>query len=439
MTNGIAPTEPATAKTEPTREYVAGGDGGLGWWYTQASQRLRTLPHCIDDVTADLADDLYDRMMVDPQAGGAVNIFRASILEDGVKLTSPVEKDADGYDLGQEIAATCTTALDELDIPVDDVWWNMLDALPFGNKVGELVYRQDGKWLMLRAIKVKPRHATAFVVDQFNNILGLVGPSGLRSGADGQPTLLPLEKFAVLSFRPKDADPRGTSVLRPAYNGWWLKQQTWVEFLKYLTQFASASLVGKTPPGAKAANPGDPKPADVMLAQLLGFRNGTAVVLPAGAELDPLFSTGEGQAFHRAFELYGREIVMGVISQTRAILEAEHGSKADSQTSQDILDTLVRQAKKSVQRMIRRDVLRPFVRYNYGEAAVPLAPVVTLGNVEEQDRTPMWNAFAALWKSGALDESQRAEMCRILGLPAPTARPEAADAGTAVDETGQAA
>lgn len=426
MSNGTIPAEAPANKAELTREYVSGGT--VLW----SSTRLRTLPHPIDDLTQDLGDDLYDRILYDPQASGAVHVLKTGILEDGCLLASSVTQEgADGFAQAQEIAAFCTAAFDELDIPLDDVLWNLLDAIAFGNKIGELVYRQDGRWLMLRAIKVKPRRATAFVVDQFMNVLGLVGRPGLLGSLDvqEQPTVLPLEKFAVYSFHPRDSDPRGTSILRPAYNAWWLKMQTWGEFLKFLTQFASPSLWGTTPEGAKSP-PDDPEtPQQKMLAQLLQFRNGTAAVFPAGANLDTILSSGEGQAFHAAFELYGREIVTAILNQTRAILEAQHGSRADSETSQDVLDTLVRQTKKSVVRMIRRGILRPLVRYNFGDAAVALTPLATLGNVEEQDRTGMWNAIANLARANYFDVSQLPAVDTLANLPPRAVSVAPVDAG----------
>src|SRR5579871_2036028 len=52
-----------------SREYVAGG----GWaWYGQVA---RTLPNSIDDATADFGDDLYERMMFDPQVASVINIL----------------------------------------------------------------------------------------------------------------------------------------------------------------------------------------------------------------------------------------------------------------------------------------------------------------------------------------------------------------------------
>jgi hypothetical protein len=163
--------------------------------------------------------------------------------------------------------------LDRLDPSIDDVVWSMLDATCFGNKVAELVSvleRDDGPggartWLRIRAIKPEPRQSVAFVVEQFMNLVGFLGatpgqatPSTGSPLKPGDPAILPRDKFAVLSWRPRDCDPRGTSILRPAYEAWWRKRQMFPEYLKYLTQFAGPSLWGSPPADALPASVADP-------------------------------------------------------------------------------------------------------------------------------------------------------------------------------------
>lgn len=437
MTNGIVKLEQQDlAKPADTqREYVAGGSS----FYQNGA---RSLPWAIDDITQDLGDDVYDRMLMDPQVAASVNVFKAAILEDGVNLVPPVtDMDADGYDLAVEIDAFCEHALDEMpsEISFDDTLWDLASGIALGNRVAEQTYHVDrtfsGKQqLTLASVKVKPRRSTAFVVDTWYNVLGLLGaqPGQGQAARAGtvlfDPTheidLLPRSKFAVYTFRPKDNDPRGTSILRPAYNAWWLKMQTWVEYLKYLAQFASPMLIGITADKAKGV--GGKSPEDLMLEMLIQARNGTAIAAIFGSKIEYMQSQGNGEAFHAAFALYGREIVTAILNQTRATMEAENGSKADSETSQDVLDTLVRQGKKSVQRMVRRDILRYTVLYNYGEKALALTPKVTLGQTEAQDWHKIAGSVATLWSSKYLDASQRPGLDLLMNLP-PRMAPEPGD------------
>jgi hypothetical protein len=207
------------------REYVAGG----GWaWYGQVA---RTLSNSIDDATADFGDDLYERMLHDPQIAAVVNIFKASILETGLTMTSAVRSRSDpDYDTAAEIADEAAHMIAEFNGNLDDVLYNMLDCIAFGNKVAEQTYklqaaRKDGrKILVLDTLKVRPRRSTAFAVDIYFNVVGLlvrVPPnaspwsSTMIFGPQDEPfNLLPPQKFVIANFRVKDADVRGSSILR---------------------------------------------------------------------------------------------------------------------------------------------------------------------------------------------------------------------------------
>lgn len=448
-------TDLATTETDRSTlatEYVA---GGVGLWSRQA---LRTLPSAIDDITQDFGDDLYDRMDLDPVVHANKNVLKTAIIEEGLRLAPAVDDaDADGYELANEIANFCQSVLNDLQIPLDDVLFDLLDAIQCGSKLAEEVYRavpatsyvlpgtspisRTQDMLILSALKPKPRASTAFIVDAYMNVQGIAAarpgmgsvPQGLYAAPLRSPNVLSRDKFAVLTFRPKNADPRGTSAFRPAYFPWFAKQQVWDEFLKYLAQFASPSIYAiaseaSTKTGilvTDASGTTTTRPAgEVLRDTLLDFRNGTAMGLPYGTLVDTLQVAGDGQAFHNAFLHCDQQITVAILHQTRATMEAEHGSKADSETGQDILGTIQRQAKRSVCTMLRRDILRPLVSYNYGpDAARRLTPNASLGSVEKQDFNAFALAIAALAKVGYLDPSQYAAIDQQLNLPAREAMP----------------
>ena len=417
---------------EPAREYVA---GGASWW---ARTRTQSLPWPFDDLTEDFGDDIYDRMYLDPQAAAVLNVLRAGAIEEGVNLTPPeavAAADADGHDLAIEIRDFCRSVLNDLETPLDDVLWDMLAALRSGSRVAEQVYSDAqlarGR-LVLRALKVKPQRATAFVVDAFMNVVGLqvlqpALPAAVGGVAQPRNPVVDRSKFAVYTFRPENGDPRGRSIYRPAYPPWWAKMQVWPEFLKYLARFASPSIYATT--GEKAQevvikNPDGTitrkSPVEFLFETLLAFQNGTVAAFPYGTLLEVLEATGDGAPFLNAFGRCDQQITIAVLHQTRATLEAKYGSRADSESGQDTLDTIVRQIKRSLCRMLRTDVLRPMVAYTYGEdAAQALTPVASLGSVERRDVAKMAVAIAALAKQGLIFPSQLPGIYAQLNLPAP--------------------
>lgn len=438
--------KPPLGKVDVTREYVA---GGRLWWYPDTARRL---PWSIDDISADFGDDIYERMLHDPQVKACGQILKKSIIEDGVYLRPAVD-DADDpdYEQAKSISEHLQRQLDEQEVSLDDALNNMLDAAFYGNKVAEVKWEfgkgpkgMHNRVLNPVALKVKPREATSFVVDAYMNIVGLYATSptssvGTVSGSTiikpDDPNLLPRTKFAVLTWEPRDGDPRGTSVLRSAYDPWWRKRQIIVEYMRYMTQFAGPSVIGYTAESASLGAQADPlgnvvtdpvtgqmvpalTPEEQMLSTLLAWRNGLAAAFPYGSKVEVVQPAGDGSAFLKGLLQADQQITKAILTQELATEQGEHQTRAAATVHQDVLATIVRQGKKSVQRMIFMDVLRRWVIMNIGDDALHLTPFVSLGTTEEEDKSPKMNAVAALQRSGYLDMSQYPGIDEILGLPA---------------------
>lgn len=428
------PSEPRATR-DLEREYTAGGS----WPWASSQNALRTLPNAIDDVTQDFGDDIYERMLFDPQVSACTQVMKAGILENGPAISSAVsEKEDVNYDLAKMLADEAEDMFSDMDTPLDDVLWDLLDSLPFGNKVAEQVFqlgasKTDGKEIYrLWRLKVKPRNATAFVVDAFTNVIGLLAQlpgepqpyqgSIMLPGDGPVENLLPKRKFAISTFRAKDSDPRGRSILRSAYEPWWRKRQVIPEYLKYISQFAGPSLVGTLAEDATPTpDPNDPtrtvSPVDIMMAALLAFRNGTAIVVPNGAEVTPIVMQGEGMAFLRALDNCDQQITKAVLTQSLATEEGKHMARAAAQVHQDVLGTLIRQGKRGVARVLRQQILRNWAIYNWGDEAARYAPLVSFGEADQQDIAQLMQGVAALANANYVHASQTPGIDKMLNLP----------------------
>ena len=99
---------------------------------------------------------------------------------------------------------------------------------------------------------------------------------------------------------------------------------------------------------------------------------------------------GAGEVFHNAVDLFNREIVHGILFQTRATTEAQHGSKADSQTGQDIFGLLVDAGRQMLGATLREDAFRHLIALNFGQdVADEFTPLVTFGTKEEDKVGPV--------------------------------------------------
>lgn len=410
-----------------------------------------------DDLTRDFGNDIYAEMVKDPQVCAALVVLKASILEDGLMLKPAIE-DQEGakYEKAVKIRDLAVRMFERMTTPLDAVLWNMLDALAYGNKVAEQVHewqtvKGEGRLLMVKALKPKPRQAVSFVVDPYMNVIGVLGAKPGEGSVSHRPVLtagaaeiIPPDKIMYLTHRDEDLDPRGTSILRAAYEPWWKKRQLGPEYLHYLSQFASPS-VWATPPEGSTAAPNtdaignlldsdgavvedpDDEDADIdeplsvhdeLLAVLMAWRNGYAMVAPHGTQIHTVEMLGDGSPFLNAFVLYDAQIVKSILTQSLATEEGQHQARSAASVHQDVLDTLVRQLKKAVLEMVHGQVLVPWVQRNWGdEAAEELTPVPSLGTTERQDLPQIMTAVAALMRAAYFHSSQLPALDDMLSLP----------------------
>ncbi len=376
------------------REYVVGGASSS--FYTTTRQQV--LPLAFDDLTYDLGYDLYQRMMNHPQVKAKINILITWILQSGVTFAPAVtDKDADGYEQAAELVSWCERVFDDLDTSSDDVLYDLASAIAYGCRVAELVSAYDETYtgktqLVIRRMNVKPVPSVRFVVDDYLNVQGIYG--GMITDGDGPPRarVLPREKFAIWSFRPSNNDPRGTSLLRSAYNAWNTSLQVLPEYYKYLVQFASPSIFGTTAPNAQDERVVDSEGVtrtvsaqEALLYKILAFQNGTGMAAPEGTQLDVLWSQGDGKAFLNALERFDNEIAVAITNQLLATEQGKYGSKSQAGTHQDAITIAIQQMKRSLCRMLRRDVLYDTVRVNYGDDVAALTPLVSLGKTDQRD------------------------------------------------------
>lgn len=422
----LKPTRKSSRTRDFTKEYVSGGTNTFVW----RGRGRQPLPHPFDDLSRRQGIEVYEKMMTDYQVASTVRLYKTAILEDGMEFSPAVTDPAEeGFELAQEIHREWIDNVEYMQTDLNDVLFNMLNAAAYGNKVAEQVYELRNNRLALKALKVKPREAVAFVVDEYLNVLGLLADtngSGIVPWVGDETNIIPREKFAVLTFQPEDGDPRGTSLLRPAYEPWWRKRQIMPEYLKFLAQFAGPSIYAIAPEGAEVPRTDEDEEEDATPAQtpeerlvetIINFRNGTAMALPYGTEVNLIQSEGDGLAFLNSVSGCDLAITKAILVQQLATEESQFMARAAAQVHQDVLATLIRQGKFAVVRMMIQDVVRPWVAYNWGPQAIKLCPKASLGEVEAEDMVSLMNAVANLMGKGFFVEEQLPWIDRQLGFP----------------------
>lgn len=443
---------PSLKATDPFREYIAAGD------WTALSEWVRVLPKAIDDLQAEVGTDIYTRMIRDDAVSSAVQILKLAVLADGIRLEPALDIPEDPSKVQAEDLAKAERAaelkefvqevLDRMDTPIRSVAKELLDGVSQGFKLAEIVYQvlEDGPYagkFGVARIKPKPRANVGLVTDAHGNLLGAIGriperpaelPQIMPDGnPEAHPGWLPLEKFLLFVHAPQDGDPRGTSQLRPAYKPWFVKSRRWPSYDRYLEQFATPAVVGKTPVDqgdfvpavdATGAPVTDAEGAPTMvsaeaalLMALQKFANGTALAVKGGSEVDVLYSQGDGQAHINAFDLCDRAIYRAILGTARSTMEAKNSSQSDAGAAQDILGLVIADVKQELADCLNQ-LVRHLMALNFADAEDrALAPSFALSQTEPQDLAKMISAVAAAFGAGMIHESQLPGLDSKLGLP----------------------
>jgi hypothetical protein len=399
--------------------------------YTAAGALVQTLPLASDDLTQDFGVAIYDQMALDPQIHAGRRILVTAALNQPVQFSIPVPRQSPTgasnpqYDRAAKLTAFVRDGFRRLPVPLETTLFEMATgALTHGHCLAEKVEGPPARVLpnygplrVLVDLKPRPLTAYAFVQDVYANTLGItpralapVGQTTYAQGtlATGAP-VYSLDHFAVLTWNGQYRDPRGQSLLRAAFGAWWKKRQAEPGLLAYLARFGQPSLDLEMAPNTpdQVTVDGEVQASrDLYLAMGQAYQAGGIQVRPPGSKSALQEASGDGAAYIQAEALWNREISMALLGQTLATNEAQHESRAAATVHQDILALLIRYIKFWLADFVYHQLIVPWVRMNFGESAVPLAPTVSLGQTDPENLAAVANAIAQMTSAGYWDATQ---------------------------------
>lgn len=440
--------EPRTATTitaaDLARQYVA---SRLGFGIAPI---LSSLPNASDDLTQEFGVEIYDRIKQDAEVSAALDMLVMAATSAKPKFIPYTDKDGIVDPLSQRMADYFDWMTSEFATPFNE-WRKTLieDALSYGSGVAELLFtiEQGGEWAgHYRISDVRPLCMcdTSFVVDNFNKIVGILPnrlpgvtmPIGAyiplvtkeMEQADKENRLkavVPRSKFTVFTWNPKCSDPRGRSVLRKIYPAWYAKQQIINLMLEWFKKYSQPSIWATTPQGAQVICETDSKgneiktePTQKLLEALLSFQGSSAIAVPFGTEIHTLDMSKGGDIFLSGISMCNREITRGIQMQHLATSDSEHTARASSGTHQQVLSLYILQLREWQAETLRRDIILPIVKANWGADKAHLAPFIDLG---DGDGFPIdATEIALLGQINWFTEEQKPKIDKVLGLPVRT-------------------
>ena len=479
---GGPPTTPGESLTTMTPERFEQGDvvSGAAVSLISSSERYpflwgdEAMPREIDDAEAQFGIGLYTKMVREEAILGAVlKTLKVRTFSNGMqvkeshpetKSNATAQQKADRKQ-SEQIANYIRAVHDHLaivDKPVDHTLWNAMDCAFMGHKLAEMTVEEftDGDFkgkYALSIFRTKPREAYAFVVNTatyaFRGVIGKIanGSIALRTGivmdSEDLPNMIAPEKVVIFTLDDVNGDPRGLSWLRPCYDAWYRKQVDKIQHQAAKARFGGGMMSIIAPAeqaGVRYINPVTRKP-DTLLNCIVAtgqeMQNGRVGAYPAGTTVTVhLEGAGNGFAgYEQSFKIEDIEMVTCFLLNARALLEAQHGSKADSGASQDLLDQLVDFVRTRFAQIYSLKVIRWLVTMSYGKAiADKYSPTITFQATAKSDIAVNATAAAAMKTSGWPFTLEQYDFINTewLGLPAGVEQPTPEDELTVNDLTG---
>jgi hypothetical protein len=299
--------------------------------------------------------------------------------------------------------------------------------------------RSEQVRLMPKAIKVKPRGAALFVVDDYMNVLGLT-PSIKHRNNIRWDEIVDRGKFLVLTLNKQDEDPRGKSSYRPAFNWYNLKSQFPAEMLRFILEELVPKVVAILPENAMPfeydrdedgnqlyeEDGTTPKMVTVVESfrkTIESFRGGAGAVLPHGTTFDPfkkgMTGSTDGALFKILIKIIDDQIENAILLQTLAQSEGDHQARSASQQVAELLYNLIFWIRWALAQVTLIDLFETAVRINFGDWAVRYLPQVSFGDFARRDWNEDLKTLADAYFKGFVDDSQRPELMAWMNMPRP--------------------
>ncbi|MDR3171177.1 MAG: DUF935 domain-containing protein [Treponema sp.] len=284
-----------------------------------------------------------------------------------------------------------------------DLRKNALDALGKGFAVNEIIWDTTGKrWKPKSFLFRDPRW---FAYERETGDLRLREPLGMG--------LAPLEPFRFIVHEPNLlAGPQITSGLSfTALFYWLIKNYDITSWAAFADRFGYPVRLGKY--GKKATQ----EDIATLRRAVAAIGSDVGAVIPDSMMIDIVESTTTGtnaQVYQGLAEWVDKELSKLVLGQT-ASTEGTPGSLGNQQGQEEVRQDICRADALQLEQTLNRDLVIPYVNFNFGEQAV--YPQIKTKLVESKNVAVIVDSVTKLVPLGL--KVAKAEMLGILGLTAP--------------------
>jgi len=297
----------------------------------------------------------------------------------GLKIYDEIERDSHAYSVLQKrkhqlIGREWTVKAggeDKADIEAADFIRDLLDALPFdqmcldlldatlkGFSLCELIYKRDGRHVVIDKVTTLEQRRFVFDLDFKPRLLTMSAPSLGEK--------LPDRKFMVHRFGMKGNNPYGLGMGTRLFWPVLFKRNGVAFWMKFLERFASPIPVGKYPMGSLPAQHRE------LMSVLEGMNHSSAITVPIGTEIESFEAKRSGTVDYEAWgRFWNSEISKATLGETLTTEMGTNGARAASETHATMLDMLVDSDADILSGTLNNQMVRWLCAFNYPGAKLP--------------------------------------------------------------------
>ncbi len=255
-------------------------------------------------------------------------------------------------DRDKEIADFISTQLQQIE-GMEDVLFDLLDAIGKGIAISEIMWGQDGNRTVVRDIR--RRHQKRLIWDQEDQ---------LRIATTEQPAgmLIPANKFVIHRYKARSGHPSRAGVLRVCAWMYLFKNYDVKDWIAFCEVFGMPLRLGKYSASASEED------KHALFKALIKIGTDAAGIIPDTTMIEFIESmkATSVDVYERLARYCDEQVSKAILGQTLTS-DSGGGSYAQSKTHNEVRHDLTVADCKALAATLRRDLIRPLVLFNFGE------------------------------------------------------------------------
>lgn len=243
---------------------------------------------------------------------------------------------------------------------IEEIFVDLLDAIGKGLSISEIVWDYSAIKNRYSIKYIKHHHAKNFFYDERDalKVYTKEYPSGIE---------LEKDKFIVHTYKARSGHPARAGVLRVCAWMYLFKNYGLKDWVTFAEVYGMPIRLGKYDPSASE----DDKTA--LITTLYQIASDAAGIMPSSADIEikEASKTDSVEVFEKLCRYADEQISKAILGQTLTS-DSGGGSYAQSKTHNEVRKDILVADCKALSATLRRDLIEPLVRFNFGsEANIP--------------------------------------------------------------------